>query len=126
LTSDRALVLELQAEFQNFCETGGLGSAELFQLGRSAAKIANRRGNSHRVVAFVLRSVFFDLASRVEGDPPINPGQAGSALAALDAPARAAISSLNGPLDANRAVAIAGRLLDAKQAFLEHIGQAKP
>jgi hypothetical protein len=122
LTADRSLVLEFQGEWQRFCEAGGLGSDELYRLGRFAAQAADRRVGAHRIVAYVLRSVLFDLAERAQGDLTLHPKQAGSALAALDAPLTAAISSLLKPLDANRAMTIIGQLLDARQASLDHLG----
>lgn len=125
MTAARSSVLEFQQDYQRFCDAGGLGSAELYQLGRQAGKIADERVDPHRIVAFVLRSVLFDRANYVEGDLQINPTQAGSALAALDAPVRAAIASLMGPVDTNRAMAVAGRLLDARQASLGHLRYAR-
>jgi hypothetical protein len=125
LTVDRSLVLVLLDEYQTLCATGGFDPAMLFRLGYLAGDIADQSAGSHRTVAYVLRSVFFDFANWIEGDLSMTPDQVGSAFSVLDAPVRTAISSLIKPLDATRTMVAIGHLLDARKLSLDHLGYVR-
>jgi hypothetical protein len=76
---------------------------------------AESRG-PYSLLAYVLRSIFLDLAQRLEGEP-VSVELANDLYDALTGPVDAAIDGLKGPITEEMAAQLGIRLLDARRVF---------
>lgn len=108
---------DFERDYAALVDGGGVGSAELYRLGRYAGEVASQRRGPHRIIAYMLRAILFDLAERAD-DRPITPGEGTVFFRAIDGPVRAAIAALRRPATAEQAIQLADRLLDATDGLL--------
>lgn len=113
-------VLQLESEYDVFFGIGAVADAELWRLGSLADTIASNSRGPHRLLAYILRSVLFDVAQKAEG-LPIVPETAGLFFAAMDPPIRLAIKALKGPLSVGRTLDLAEHLLDARGRVIKRM-----
>jgi hypothetical protein len=108
---------DLERDYAAFVDSGGVGSAELYRLSRYAGEVAAERRGPLRIIAYMLKTILFDLALRAD-DRPITPGEGTVFFRAIDGPVRAAITALRRPATAEPAIRLADRLLDATDGLL--------
>jgi hypothetical protein len=105
-----------EREYLEFVTHGEVGAEQLFQLGGLAYDIFVESRGVHSLLAYVLRSVFLDLAERLNGEP-VSP-DLGRFLKTLNGPVEAAIAGLKRPLSEIAATRLAIELLDGRRSFL--------
>ena len=102
-------------DYRAVITAGWLEAAELFRLGALADDVFGESRGANRVLAYVLRSIFLDLARRLDGEP-VWP-ELGYFLKTLNAPIEAAIIGLKRPLTEETAARMAIKLLDGRRSF---------
>jgi hypothetical protein len=106
----------LEGEYLASVAAGGFGSAPLFRLGALAGDLFAASRGPNSLLAYVLRSIFLDLARHLEGEP-VSVELTNALFDALTGPVEAAINGLKGPITEEMAAHLALRLLEAPRLF---------
>jgi hypothetical protein len=106
----------LEGEYLASVAAGGFGSAPLFRLGALAGDLFAASRGPHSLLAYVLHSIFLDLAQRMEGEP-VSVELANAVFDALSGPVEASINGLKAPMTEEMAAQLAMRLLEAPRLF---------
>jgi hypothetical protein len=107
-----------EQEYRALPAGGFLEAAPLFQLQALAHDVFRESDDEGRkLLAYVLRSVFRDLAQYLDGEPGVPP-DAGFFSKTLAGPTEAAIAALKRPLSGAKAARLAIVLLDGRRSFL--------
>jgi hypothetical protein len=106
----------LEREYLASVAGGGFGSAQLFRLGALAGDLFAESRGPYSLLAYLLRSIFLDLAQRLQ-DEAVSVELANNVFDALTGPVEAAINGLKGPITEEMAAQLSMTLLQAPRLF---------